>query len=321
LTVFNPIACNLGSYGGPAGGSVTDGIVQEVDLETGLVRREWHSLDHVPPSYSYSSPAGADGQWPMDYFHVNSIDQLANGTTLLSSRNTSALYELNTVTGQVLVRIGGKHPTVHLAGGAATAYQHDATVLANGTISVFDNGGVPNVHSQSRGLILAVDAQHGTDTVVAQYVHPTPLSSGSQGSIQVLEDGNVFLGWGPKPFFTEYSAQGQLLFDAHMHGAYQSYRAYRFEWAGEPHEAPAIAASAGLGRAPVTIYASWNGDTRTAGWQVLAGPSAQQLAPVAGAPRTGFETAIATPAAERYVAVQALSPTGAVLGTSPTIHG
>ncbi len=321
LTVFNPIACSLSAYGGSASASVTDGIVQEVDLKTGLVRREWHSLDHIPPSYSYSYIGNASGQWPFDYFHVNSIDQLANGTTLLSSRNTSALYELSTRTGQIRARIGGKHPTVRLAGGAATAYQHDATVLADGTISVFDNGGVPKVHSQSRALILAVDLQHGTDTVVAQYVHSGPLSSGSQGSMQVLEGGNVFVGWGPEPFFTEYSAQGQLLFDAHMHGSYQSYRAFRFAWAGEPHGVPAIAASAGLGKAPVTIYASWNGDTQTASWQVLAGPSAQQLAPVASAPRTGFETAIATPTAERYVAVQALSPTGAVLATSPTIHG
>jgi len=321
LTVFNPIACNLGGYGGSTGASVTDGIVQEVDLETGLVRREWHSLDHIPPSYSYSYAGNASGQWPYDYFHVNSIDQLANGTTLLSSRNTSALYELNTLTGQVLVRIGGKHSTVRLAGGAATAYQHDATVLANGTISVFDNGGVPKVHSQSRALILAVDTQHRTDTVVAQYLHSAPLSSGSQGSMQVLEGGNVFVGWGPEAFFTEYSAQGQLLFDAHMHGAYQSYRAFRFAWAGEPHGAPAIATSAGLGKAPVTVYASWNGDTQAASWQVLAGPSAQQLTPVAGTPRTGFETAIATPTAQHYVAVQALSASGVVLGTSPTIHG
>jgi Arylsulfotransferase (ASST) len=321
MTVFNPITCNLGAVGGSTGASVTDGIVQEVDLKTGLVRGEWHSLDHVAPSDSYSSPASSDGHWPFDYFHVNSIDQLPNGTTLISARNTSTMYQLNTQTGQVQARIGGKHSTVRLAGGASTAYQHHATVLPNGTISVFDNGGVPKVHSQSRGLILSIDPQHRTDTVIAQYEHSSPLSAGSQGSMQVLEDGNVFLGWGAEPYFTEFSAQGQVLFDAHMHGSYQSYRAYRFAWAGEPGEAPAIATSAGLGNAPVTVYASWNGDTQTASWRVLAGPSAQQLTPVASAARTGFETAIATPATERYVAVQALAADGAVLGTSHAIHG
>ncbi len=321
MTVFNPIACDLSAYGGQSGAAITDGIVQEVDLKTGLVRREWHSLDHVSPSDSYSSPAHSDGRWPFDYFHVNSIEPLSNGTTLISARNTSALYELGSTSGQIARRIGGKRSTVRLGGGASTAYQHDAQVLANGTISVFDNGGVPKVHSQSRGLILSVDPQRGTDTVLAQYEHPAPLSAGSQGSMQVLEGGNVFLGWGAQPYFTEFNAQGQLLFDAHMHGTYQSYRAYRAAWAGQPHSAPAIAASAGLGKVPVTVYASWNGDTQTASWRVLAGPSPQQLAPVSSAPRTGFETAIATPSAQRYAAVQALSATGAVLGTSPTLHG
>jgi hypothetical protein len=320
LTVFDPIDCNLSFLGGPSGGAVTDSIFQEIDLKTGLVRREWNSLDHVALSSSYSSATSANTIWPFDYFHLNSIDQLANGTTLISARNTSTLYELNTLTGQVITSIGGKHSSVKLAAGAATAYQHDATVLANGTISVFDNGGVPKVHAQSRGLILAVDEQTKTDTVVAEFDHPAPhLSSGSQGDIQALEDGNVFIGWGAEPYFSEFSASGQLLYDAHWHGSYQSYRSYRFSWSGAPSEPPAIAAAPQ--GAQTAIYASWNGDTRTSSWRVLAGPSAQQLSPVASAPRSGFETAITTPVAEAYVAVQALGAAGEVLGTSRTIAG
>ncbi len=47
LSVFDPIDCNLSAVGGPSGGAVTDSVFQEIDLATGLVRREWHSLDHV----------------------------------------------------------------------------------------------------------------------------------------------------------------------------------------------------------------------------------------------------------------------------------
>jgi hypothetical protein len=320
LSVFDPIDCNLASVGGPSGSAVTASIFQEIDLKTGLVRREWDSLDHVGVSDSYSSATSSSTAWPFDYFHLNSIDQLADGRTLISARNTSALYELNTLTGQVITRIGGRHSSFKLSAGASTAYQHDATMLANGTISVFDNGGVPKVHAQSRGLIVAVNAQTKTDSVVAEYEHPTPpLSSASQGNIQTLEDGDVFIGWGAEPYFSEFSASHQLLYDAHMHGSYQSYRTYRFPWTGSPSEPPAIAATSAGGH--VTVYASWNGDTRTTSWQVLAGPTAQQLTPVASAARDGFETAIATPVAEAYVAVQALGPTGAVLGTSRTIAG
>jgi hypothetical protein len=320
LTVFEPIDCNLSGLGGPSDGAVTDSIFQEIDLKTGLVRREWDSLDHVALSESYSSATTANTIWPFDYFHLNSIDQLANGTTLISARNTSTLYELNTLTGQVLTRIGGKHSSVAVSAGAATAYQHDARVLANGTISVFDNGGVPKVQSQSRGLVVAVNPQTKTDTVVSEYAHPSPpLLSGSQGSVEAFENGNVFIGWGAEPYFSEYSAAGQLLYDAHWHGSYESYRTFRFQWTGAPSEPPAVAAS--KTGSQLTVYASWNGDTRTASWRVLAGPSAQQLTPVADAPREGFETAVATPVAEAYVAVQALGPSGEVLGTSHTIAG
>jgi hypothetical protein len=320
VTVFDPIDCNLSNVGGPTGGAVTDSVFQEIDLRTGLVRREWHSLDHVPLADSYSSPTGASHEWPYDYFHLNSIDQHPDGTTLISARNTWAIYQLNTTTGQLQNAIGGHHSGVKLGEGTHTAYQHDATTLSNGEISVFDNGSVPKVHPQSRGLVLALNARTDTASVAAQYEHSPALTSDSQGNIQQLENQDMFVGWGSRPYFSEYSASGQLLFDAHWHGSYQSYRGYRFAWTGAPAGAPSVAAAAASG-GRVTVYASWNGDTRTASWRVLAGASPQALAPVATAARGGFETAITTPAAAPYVAVQALDAGGAVIGTSGTIHG
>jgi hypothetical protein len=188
-----------------------------------------------------------------------------------------------------------------------------------GAISVFDNGALPKVHSQSRGILLSVDPQRRSDTLIAQFVHPKPLTSGSQGSIQLLGNGDAFLGWGPQPYFSEFSAQGQLLFDSHWHGSYQSYRAYRFAWTGAPSSAPAAALVSGAGGA-LTVYASWNGDTRTASWRLLGGPSASRLTALAGAPRSGFETAIPATTAGPYLAVQALDASGAPLGTSSAIR-
>ena len=319
LTVFNPIDCNLSEVGGPTGGAVTDSVFQELDLRTGLVRREWHSLDHVPLADSYSSATGASREWPFDYFHVNSVDQNADGTTLISARNTWAMYELNTTTGQLENAIGGHHSGVKLGEGARTAYQHDATALGGGEISVFDNGSVPKVHPQSRGLVLALNSQSDAATIIAQFEHSPALTSDSQGNIQQLENQDMFVGWGSEPYFSEYDAAGALLFDAHWHGSYESYRGYRFAWTGAPHSPPQIAAASASG-GQMAVYASWNGDTRTTSWRVLSGASKQSLAPVATAARSGFETAIAAPAA-KFVAVQALDQSGAVIGTSPTISG
>jgi hypothetical protein len=321
LTVFEPIHCNLSSVGGPQDGAVTDSLFQEIDLRTRLVRREWTSLDHVPLSDSYSSAVGSSTEWPFDFFHVNSVDIQPGGNVLLSARNTWALYELGGETGQIEARAGGKHSTIKMGSGTLTAYQHDATFLpSNGLVSVFDNGGVPNVHPQSRGIIVALDQQKGTETLVAQFEHPSALKAGSQGNIQALGNGDLFLGWGAEPWFSEFSSSGQLLFDAHMPSADESYRGYRYEWNADPRGGPAIAAGAShAGR--VTVYASWNGATAIVSWRVFGGPSPHQLTTVATAPRGGFETAITTPAAEAYVQVQALNAAGAVLGTSSAIKG
>ncbi len=323
LTVFDPIRCNLSSVGGPSDSAVTDSLFQEIDLRTHLVRREWHPLDHVSLSRSYASPTGSTPEWPYDYFHLNSIVPRRDGSLLISSRNTSALYEISPTTGQLIAQIGGKHGSEKLGAGTATAYQHDAEELPNGDFTIFDNGAVPKVHPQSRGMIVSIDPSTKTETLVGQYVHPAPLSAASQGNVQALEGGNMFIGWGAEPYFSEYTPSGALVFDAHLPSKTQSYRAYRYQWTGTPSNGPALALAPGPGHAPTTstVYASWNGATTVASWRVLAGPTASQLAPVASAPKGGFETAISTPGNPAYVAVQALDATGAVLGTSHVIKG
>ena len=322
VTVFDPIRCNLSSVGGPADGAVTDSLFQEIDLKTHLVRREWHPLDHVALTRSYASPTGSTREWPWDYFHLNSIEPRRDGSILISSRNTSALYEINPASGTLIAQIGGKGGSEKLGAGAATAYQHDAEELPNGDFTIFDNGAVPKVHPQSRGMIVSIDPSNKTDTLVGQYVHPKPLSASSQGNVQPLENGDMFIGWGSEPWFSEYAPTGALVFDAHLPAKTESYRSYRFPWSAQPTNGPAIAVAPRSGSAPTTtVYASWNGATTVASWQVLGGTSNATLAPVASVPRVGFETTISVPGAPAYVAVQALDAVGNVLGTSHVIKG
>jgi hypothetical protein len=68
------------------------------------------------------------------------------------------------------------------------------------------------------------------------------------------------------------------------------------------------------------VWASWNGATDVAAWQVLAGSSTSALSPVATAPRHGFETAIAVSGTPRYVQVRALAADGTVLSASSAVR-
>ncbi len=319
LTVFDPIYCNLSSVGGPADGAVTDSLFQEIDLRTHLVRREWHPVDHVPLSHSVEPANGVTIQWPYDFFHLNSIWQRPGGSFLLSSRDTSAMYLIDGHSGQVVEQIGGPHGNTKLGPGAATAFQHDAEELPNGQITVFDNGGVPMVHPQSRALVLSLNAKTRTETLVSQYEHSTPLKAGSQGNVQILPNGNVLVGWGPEPYTSEYTPSGALVWDALLAGKTNSYRAYRFGWTGTPTGSPSVAAASS--GSSTTVYASWNGATTIASWRVLGGASPAALSAVGGGAFTGFESAIAIAGQPAYVAVQALDASGNVLGTSAAVSG
>jgi hypothetical protein len=321
ITVYDAIDCNLSAVGGPRDGAVADTLLQEIDLKTGLVMYEWHSLDHVPLQNSYSSAAPTSLAEPYDYFHINSVDVEQDGDLLVDSRNTWAAYDVNPKTGQVRWELGGKHSSFKLGPGASTAWQHDAIQQPDGAITFFDNGAFPQVHPQSRAIEVSLDTANMTATLVRSYEHQNPLVAGSQGNVQALAGGDWMVGWGQAGYLSEVNAAGQVLFNAHLPPDWESYRTFVLPWDGRPANPPAVAVLTAPGDAGATVYASWNGATEVASWQVLVGSSPSALKPAADAPKASFETAIpiAGAPAGSYVAVQALSSTGAVIGTSPTV--
>jgi Arylsulfotransferase (ASST) len=322
VTVYTGDDCDLAAVGGPRNGAVADTLLQEIDLRTGLVMFEWHSLDHVALSDSYAAPFPGTRTTPFDYFHINSIDVEQDGDLLVGSRNTWAAFDVEPHSGRVRWQLGGKHSSFAMGPGTRTAWQHDARQQPDGTITFFDNGATPNKHPQSRAIQLSLDTQNMTASLVRVAEHPTALVSGSQGNTQALGNGNWLVGWGEEPYISEFSSTGQLLFDAHLPAAYESYRAYRLPWTGQPTSPPALAyVRSAASPAGAVVYASWNGATLPVAWRVLSGPSPVSLAPVASAAKTGFETAIplTAAAAGSYAAVQALDSSGAVIGVSAAV--
>jgi hypothetical protein len=68
------------------------------------------------------------------------------------------------------------------------------------------------------------------------------------------------------------------------------------------------------------VYASWNGATDVARWEVLGGSTNQTLSPVASADRNGFETAITMATSSTVVAVRAVDASGHELGRSSPVR-
>jgi len=310
LTSYVVRDANLSSVGGSPKGTIQDAIFQEIDLASGALLLEWHSLDHIPLRESYSP---VEANW--DFFHINSVDLAGDGNLLVSARSTHTVYKIAR-SGEIVWRLGGKHSDFQMGAGANFAWQHDARRQPDGTFTIFDNGATPAVEKLSRGLILNVDEQAMTASLVRQYTHPKVLS-GSQGSVQLLENGNVFVGWGETPRVSEFRRSGRLVFDAILGERYECYRAFRMPWSAQPAQAPAIAI-AGRGSAR-SVYASWNGATGVHSWQLLSGGSEAELSPVAQTRALGFESALRAGAAGPLVAVQALDAAGRPLARSPML--
>jgi Arylsulfotransferase (ASST) len=293
-----------------------DSIVQEVDISTGLVVWEWHAYGHIPLEDSYATPQNSASY---DAFHINSLQPLPNDHVLVGARDTSAVYEVDRPTGRIVWKLGGKASTFKLGRGARFWFQHDARMLSGNEIGMFDDeAGPPQKAPASRGLILSLDRRRLTARVVREYRRSGHTSAQSEGSLQRLPHGNVFVGFGSTPFFSEFTPAGRLLFDASLPQDDGSYRIVRAPWTATPRTRPDVAARRS-GPSSVSVYASWNGATTVARWQVLGGADAASLAPLATARRRGFETKIDVSGPATTFAVRALSARGRIRATSAPV--
>ena len=319
VTTAGPVAGGSPTPGRPATQRVIEAIVQEVDIATGQVLFEWHSLPAIDPSESYLPPPSDASAY--DYLHANSIDLDDDGNLLVSGRHTWCVYKIDRASGQLVWRLNGKRSDFAMQPGAGFAWQHDARAHPDGSISIFDDGAMgqpPAPEVRSLGIVLATDSSTRVASLVQEFVHPQDLLTTSQGSFQVLPDRHVFVGWGSTPRCSEFGPNGRLLLDASFAASKQSYRSYRFPWTGHPAERPALLA---IRAAPgsIAVYASWNGATEVAAWEVFGGGSPTELTSLGRAVSRGFETPIQLESDARYTFARALDGDGNELGRSAVL--
>lgn len=316
ITAVNEVDEDLTSVGGPANGKAVRSYVQEIDIASGNLLFTWSAHDHIPLSETMSkyTKKNTEGK-PFSAVHLNSVNEMGDGTILVSARDTWTLYKIDPTTGKIVWRLGGKSSDFQLGKGVKFSWQHDANVQPNNVITLFDDEAGPEEGPRSRALILNVDETAMKVTLAKSYEHRTPsLLAFSQGSVQVLPNTDLFVGWGAEPWYTQFRSDGTVALDVKIETG-QSYRAFRCTWTGTPTDAPAIAVRS-AGQGSVVVYTSWNGATEVTTWQVLGGSSATGLTPLHTASRDGFETSVTLRSAPAYVAVAALGSDGTVLGTS-----
>jgi hypothetical protein len=172
---------------------------------------------------------------------------------------------------------------------------------------------------KSRGLLLElrVDKDPMTARILEQYNHPKGDHAAGQGNFEVLPNGNAFLGWKDNALMSEHVQNGAMVMQAELMVDLSSYRNYKFEWTGRPKQPPDVHATADKQTSMTIVYASWNGATEVAKWNVYKTDAAGHNPElVASTDRKGFETPLVYGGYASHVFVEARDRNDTVLGKS-----
>lgn len=311
-THYETRPADLSSIGGAANGVLLVSHALEIDIATGKVLLDWVSSDHVGLDESYQPRPSAAGD-AYDFFHINSISVAHDGNLLISGRNTWTIYKVHRTTGEVMWRLAGKRSDFELAKGTGFSWQHHVRAHGKTELTLMDNADISG-HG-SLALLLEVDEDTRKVSLKRAFQHPAKFVAWTLGSVEVRPDGNVFVGWGAQPYFSEFSSDGELLVDGQFNSETRSYRTFLADWSGRPTDKPAMVARSNDGSG-FLIYASWNGATEISHWTVLAGSDPASLQPVGSQPWTGFETTIVVNSDGPLFRVAAIDGHGNELGRS-----
>ena len=143
---------------------------------------------------------------------------------LASLRGTSQIIKVDSVTGDVIWKLGGlsNEFTINDPLGGPCG-QHHAQRLPNGNLLFFDNGqycppSYPPRGEFSRAVEYALDEINLVATLVWSFTQPGAYAPFG-GSAQRLQNGNTLIGWGGRPndmFVTEIDPSGNIVLEMRL---------------------------------------------------------------------------------------------------------
>lgn len=223
--------------GGNPNAIVVGLIVQELDENKDVVF-QWRSWDHFAiTDCSVNSINNINLTGPsIDYVHGNSLQKTPDGNLLISCRHMNELTKIDRSTGAILWRMGRNAVNNQWSFPNDTrgwSEQHDARILPNGHLTVFDNGNGSNP-LYSRALEFELDEANKVATKVWEYRSTPDIFAGFMGDVQRHADGSTTIGWGGwggTIKSTDLLADGTTIASQIQGPAVQvNYRSFRMPW-------------------------------------------------------------------------------------------
>jgi hypothetical protein len=284
MMAYHPTTMDLSDYGGPSQAEVLSAVIQEQEASSGRVTFEWNSLDHIPLTET-QVPLNGDF---LDYVHANSLAYDHDGSILMSGRHTSTVYKIDTSSGEIVWRLGGKSGDFAFTDPAHTpSFQHDARRLPSGRLSLFDNGNERDPQF-SRGAVYALDEENMTATLEEDLRPAEPVFGEAMGNHQETENGNRLVSFGSSGQIVEFSGSDPV-FTASFPQAL-TYRTWRADWKGTPATPPDVVCGEPDAAGYRDVYMSWNGATEVKRWRIEARLPRRGFVRLTTVDKSGFET-------------------------------
>jgi hypothetical protein len=269
--------------------------------------------------------------------HVNSIDKNEDGDYLASFRHANCVMKISGKDGSVMWQLGGFDSDLKFSEDLHFTRQHHARFVESkkdySIVSIMDNASgkygrkddEPPSHDFSRGLMIKVNHPNGKPTTAEtyrEYHRPDGQLTELRGSLQVLKNGNILAGWSKGGYQSEHLEDGTLLEESgFVTERYDTYRSYKFDWVGRPHEPPHVVAEV-FGASTLSVltvfYVSWNGATEVKTWNFYEKEGGQSTF-LGNATKSGFETMFMYEGYTENVWAEGLDKHGRVLGETKVV--
>lgn len=206
---------DLTAEGGVAAASVTGTVVQHIG-PAGELLFEWNPFDHfaitdLDPTLRVS--AG------VNWTHGNSLVLDADGNLIVSFRSLGEITKINTVTGDVIWRMGGRRNQFTFANTPMPAFarQHGVRLAGPGQLVLLDNLGDPGA---SRAERYDFSAQERTARLVESYGPVPAVVTLLGGSVQPLPGGRFLVSFGTEGKVQEVDGSGRVLWQIDGNAGY-----------------------------------------------------------------------------------------------------
>ncbi len=196
---------DLTAFGGIATAQVTGSVVQHV-AATGSVLFQWSPFDHF--AIDDADPGVLTGA-AVNWTHGNSLALDTDGHLLVAFRSLSEITKINSQTGAVMWRMGGRRNQFTFLGAPNPGFnrQHNVRVVGPRRIILLDNSGA----TESRFEQYRVDPETTSATLEQSYGSTPAVQTLIGGSVQVAGPNRFLVSFGTQGRVEEFDAAGTML--------------------------------------------------------------------------------------------------------------